>query len=55
MAMIGNNLSQLGVSATQLDNQLDTQSFMVNWLSIGEFGLMGPLAITTTTRWSPPG
>jgi len=41
MAMVGNNLSQLGVSATQLDNKLDTQSFMVNWLSAGEFGLYG--------------
>jgi hypothetical protein len=42
MAMVGNNLSQLGVSATQLDNRLDTQSFMVSWLpSTGEFGLYG--------------
>jgi hypothetical protein len=42
MAMVGNNLSQLGVSATQLDNRLDTQSFMVNWLpTTGEFGLYG--------------
>jgi hypothetical protein len=29
MAMVGHNLSVLGVSATQLDNKLDTQSFMV--------------------------
>ena len=29
MAMIANNLSVLGVSATQLDNKLDTQSFML--------------------------
>ena len=42
MAMIGNNLSVLGVSATQLDNKLDTQSFMVQWLpTTGEFGLYG--------------
>ncbi len=42
MAMFGNNLSTLGVSATQLDNKFDTQSFMVNWLpTTGEFGLYG--------------
>jgi len=42
MAMIANNLSILGVSATQLDNRLDTQSFMVQWLpTTGEFGLYG--------------
>jgi hypothetical protein len=42
MAMVGNNLSQLGVSATQLDNKLATQSFMVQWLpTTGEFGLFG--------------
>ena len=29
MAMIGNNLSQLGVSAAQLDNTLNTTSFML--------------------------
>jgi hypothetical protein len=40
MAMVGNNLSVLGVSATQLDNKLDTQSFMLHWLpTTGEFGL----------------
>jgi len=42
MAMVGNNLSILGVSATQLDNKLDTQSFMLVWLpTTGEFGLYG--------------
>jgi len=42
MAMVGNNLSVLGVSATQLDNKLDTQSFMVGWFpTTGEFGLYG--------------
>jgi len=42
MAMVGNNLSQLGVSAAQLDNRLDTQSFSLAWLpTTGEFGLYG--------------
>lgn len=42
MAMVGNNLSQLGVSASQLDNRLATQSFMFAWLpTTGEFGLYG--------------
>ncbi len=42
MAMIANNLSILGVSATQLDNKLDTQSFSLTWLpTTGEFGLYG--------------
>jgi hypothetical protein len=42
MAMVGNNLSILGVSATQLDNRLDTQTFMLQWLpTTGEFGLYG--------------
>jgi hypothetical protein len=40
MAMFANNLSTLGVSAAQLDNRLDTQSFSVQWLpTTGEFGL----------------
>jgi hypothetical protein len=40
MAMIGNNLSILGVSATQLDAKIDTETFMLNWLpTTGEFGL----------------
>jgi hypothetical protein len=42
MAMLGNNLSTLGVSAAQLDNKLDTQSYMLQWLpTTGEFGLYG--------------
>jgi hypothetical protein len=42
MAMIANNLSTLGVSAAQLDNQLNTTSFMLQWLpTTGEFGLWG--------------
>jgi hypothetical protein len=42
MVMIANNLSILGVSATQLDNKMNTQSFMLSWLpSTGEFGLYG--------------
>ena len=42
MAMFANNLSTLGVSATQLDNRFDTQSFMLQWLpTTGEFGLYG--------------
>jgi hypothetical protein len=42
MAMLANNLSTLGVSASQLDNTLDTTSVMLQWLpSTGEFGLYG--------------
>jgi hypothetical protein len=42
MAMLGNNLSQLGVSAAQLDNRLNTTSVMLQWLpTTGEFGLYG--------------
>ena len=42
MAMLGNNLSTLGVSAAQLDNHLQTTSFMLHWLpTTGEFGLYG--------------
>ena len=42
MAMIGNNLSTLGVSALQLDNRLNTVSLSVQWLpTTGEFGLYG--------------
>jgi hypothetical protein len=42
MAMVANNLSTLGVSAAQLDNGIDTQSFMLQWLpTTGEFGLYG--------------
>ena len=40
MAMIANNLSTLGVSAAQMDNTFDTQSYMLQWLpTTGEFGL----------------
>jgi len=42
MAMIANNLSTLGVSASKLDNTMDTTSFMLQWLpTTGEFGLYG--------------
>jgi hypothetical protein len=42
MAMIANNLSTLGVSASQLDNNFDTQSYSLQWLpTTGEFGLYG--------------
>jgi hypothetical protein len=41
-AMVGNNLSTLGVSAAQLDNGLNTVSTSVQWLpKTGEFGLYG--------------
>ena len=37
--MFANNLSTLGVSAAQLDNRFDTQSYSVLWLpTTGEFG-----------------
>jgi hypothetical protein len=40
--MFANNLSTLGVSAAQLDNRFDTQSYSVQWLpTTGEFGLYG--------------
>jgi hypothetical protein len=40
MAMFANNLSTLGVSAAQLDNRFDTQSYSIQWLpTTGEFGL----------------
>jgi hypothetical protein len=42
MAMLGNNLSTLGVSASQLDNRLNTVSLSLNWLpTTKEFGLYG--------------
>jgi hypothetical protein len=41
-AMFATNLSILGVSAAQLDNKIDTQSYSLQWLpSTGEFGLWG--------------
>jgi hypothetical protein len=56
MAMLGNNLSQLGVSAMQLDTTLNTTSLMLQWLpTTGEFGLNGTFGDfdhheTTATR-----
>ena len=42
MAMLANNLSTLGVSASQMDNTFNTTSLMLQWLpSTGEFGLYG--------------
>jgi hypothetical protein len=42
MAMLANNLSTLGISASQLDNQVDTWSMMLNWLpTTQEFGPLG--------------
>jgi len=42
MGMLANNLSTLGVSAAQIDNTFDTQSYMLQWLpTTGEFGLYG--------------
>lgn len=41
MAMLGNNLSTLGVSASQLDNDLNTTSLMLAWMpTTGEFGYL---------------
>jgi len=41
-AMFATNLSILGVSAAQLDNRMDTQSYALTWLpTTGEFGLYG--------------
>jgi hypothetical protein len=42
MVMLGNNLSTLGVSASQLDTTLNTTSAVISWLpTTGEFGLYG--------------
>ena len=42
MAMLGNNLSTLGVSASQLDDTVDTWSVMLNWLpTTKEYGPLG--------------
>jgi len=42
MAMFANNLSTLGVSASQLDNRFNTQSYSLQWLpTTGEFGPFG--------------
>ncbi len=52
--MFGNNLSTLGVSAAQMDNTFDTQSYSLQWLpTTGEFGLWGTSATTTTIRRWP--
>ncbi len=41
-AMLGNNLSTLGIGASQLDNDLDTTSLALTWFpTTGEFGLYG--------------
>jgi Protein of unknown function (DUF3011) len=41
-AMFATNLSILGVSAAQLDNKFDTQSYALTWLpTTGEFGIYG--------------
>ena len=40
--MFATNLSILGVSAAQIDNKMDTQSYALQWLpTTGEFGLYG--------------
>jgi Protein of unknown function (DUF3011) len=40
--MLATNLSILGVSASQIDNKMDTQSYALQWLpTTGEFGLFG--------------
>jgi hypothetical protein len=42
MAMLANNLSTLGISASQLDNNVDTWSVMWNWMpTTQEFGPLG--------------
>ena len=42
MAMLGNNMSTLGVSASQLDDTIDTWSVMLNWLpTTKEYGPLG--------------
>jgi hypothetical protein len=41
-AMLATNMSVLGVSASQLDNKIDTYSLMLNWLpTTREFGPLG--------------
>jgi hypothetical protein len=61
-AMFATNLSILGVSASQIDNKMDTQSFALQWLpTTGEFGLWGTfgdydyhekLATRAAVHWS---
>ena len=52
MAMLGNNLSTLGVSASQLDNKLDTTSFMLTVAARrpASSGSTARSATTTVTR-----
>jgi hypothetical protein len=50
-AMLGNNLSQLGVDAGQLDNKLNTISTSLIWLpTTGEFGTNGGFGDFDTHR-----
>ncbi len=52
--MVGNNLSQLGVDAAQLDNSFNAVSGALWWLpTTGEFGPGEGSAISRTTRRSP--
>src|SRR6185369_8473929 len=42
MAMIANNMSTLGVSASQIDNDIATQSLMIVWMpTTKEYGYIG--------------
>jgi hypothetical protein len=60
--MFATNLSILGVSASQIDNKMDTQSYALQWLpTTGEFGLWGTFgdydyhekaAIRVAAHWS---
>ena len=53
IAMIGNNLSTLGVSAAQLDNGFNTVSTSLVWTpTTGEFGV-GLATSKTTNNWPP--
>src|SRR5262249_22095494 len=57
-AMFANNLSTLGVSAAQLDNKFDTQSYSLQWLpTTGDVRVYGTVraATRTTIKRSPPG
>jgi hypothetical protein len=54
MAMLGNNMSTLGVSASQLDDTVDTWSLMLNWLptthEYGPLGAFGDFEHTMSSR-----
>ena len=55
LAMFANNLSTLGVSAAQLDNKFDTQSYVVHGCRRPASSACGTRsATTTTTRRSRP-